>query len=100
MVRTARLVTDAVGHIVDVGPDGARLLNLSKRGLEGRLLPAFVIENRAELIAQLDLAARGHEVIRETRLQPRDQQPRQVRLVIRRLNESPLYLEWAIEILP
>jgi hypothetical protein len=94
----ARLVTDAVGHIVDGGPELAQLLNLSERGLRGRLLPTFVIKDRAELIRQLDQAASGSEVSVTTRLKPRDLQPRQVRIEIRRISERPLSLEWVIEV--
>ena len=94
----ARLVTDAVGHIVEGGPELARLLNLSERGLKGRLLPTFVIQDRADLIRQLDQAASGNEISVSTTLKPRDLQPRQVRIEIRRISERPLSLEWIIEV--
>lgn len=97
----AEIITDARGRIVDVGSRGAEILNLSPRGVRGRDLSLFVVRDRAALKRQLDVAARGHMVVLETILQPRERQQRRAVVRISRLegDDAEVALQWRIELL-
>jgi CheY-like chemotaxis protein len=69
------IVTDSVGVIEDLSPQGARLLNLSERGARGRSLTSFFAENRPTLMDGLRRAVEGVIVEQSASIQPRDRRP-------------------------
>jgi CheY-like chemotaxis protein len=78
----AWIITDAAGQILDLSPDGARLLNLSVRGARGRSLPAFITRNRPRLLNDLMRATEGTLVERVVTIQPRDRRARPVHVAM------------------
>ena len=74
------IVTDAAGQIVDLTESAAKLLNMSRRGVIGRSLPAFFMEDRPKLLAELQRASEGIIINREGTIQPRDRRPVRVHL--------------------
>src|SRR5688500_2424755 len=76
------IVTDAAGQIVDLTENAAKLLNMSRRGAMGRSLPAFFVEDRPKLLAELQRASEGIVINREGAIQPRDRRPVRVHLEV------------------
>ena len=76
----AWVITDAVGDILEVSVEAAKMLNLSARGLRGRNLPAFIVDNRPRLMSELVRATEGLIIDRMSTLQPRDRRPMRVHL--------------------
>jgi hypothetical protein len=96
--RHARIITDRYGRIVETCGSAASLLNVSARALWGRQLPLFVADRRPEIQAQLDVAARGHEVVLDTVLRPRDRKPMYVTIRLRPYgHDVPAEVEWTID---
>ena len=94
-----RIITDEFGRIVEASKDGAEVLNLSQRGVQGRDLPLFVVQDRPALRRQLEIAARGHIVVLETMFQPRERAPRRATVQISRVDgEQPIELQWRIDL--
>ena len=73
-------VTDALGDILEISAEAAKMLNLSARGLRGRNLPAFITDNRPRLLSELLRASEGLLIDRMSTLQPRDRRPMRVHL--------------------
>jgi PAS domain-containing protein len=95
----AWVITNAVGDILDISPDAARLLNLSQRGARGRNLATFFVEDRPRLLAELLRAADGSAIDRMGTLQPRDRKPVRVHLDVSALPRKPgdrISLRWVI----
>lgn len=73
---------------------------MSVRGLEGRQMYLFISHDRPHVLRQIEVAFRGHEVVIDTLLQPRDRHRQPARITIRNLQEeAPADLEWLIELL-
>jgi len=98
-VGDVSVITNAVGEILEISPDAARLLNLSQRGARGRNLATFFVEDRPKLLAELLRAADGEQIDRTASLQPRDRRPMRVRVDVSRLASKPgerISLRWVI----
>ncbi len=97
---TAWVITDGVGHILDLTDSAAKLLNMSRRGAIGRSLPTFFVEDRPKLIAELMRASEGVIINRDGLLQPRDRKPLRVHIDVGALHAAPgvgLQLRWDLE---
>ena len=92
------ILTDRAGTIVEACEVAPRVLNLSARGLIGRTLPLFFIEDRPTLYAQLAAAALGDPVERTTVIQPRERKPVAAVVELRRAAEGDDMVEWSIQI--
>ena len=93
----ALIVTNTSGQIEEINPAAAQLLNLTARGAVGRSLPAFIVDNRARLVGDLQRAADGLIIEMSTTMHPRDRRPRKVRLEIAPLDHaSNVRLRWLI----
>jgi DNA-binding response OmpR family regulator len=91
--------TDAIGDVLDLSDQAAKLLNLSARGARGRHLPAFFTDNRAQLISDLLRASDGLIIDRASTLQPRDRRPVRVHIDVSALPHVPgerLELHWVL----
>jgi hypothetical protein len=96
---SCRVLTDRDGRVVDACDSTTRLLNSSWRGLEGRVLPLFVAQDRSHVLSQMEVASRGHQVIIHTILRPKERQPRQAHITIQRVDAHRFAeLEWVIEL--
>jgi CheY-like chemotaxis protein len=85
----AWVVTTASGQIEEISAAAAKLLNLTARGALGRSLPAFIVDNRARLVGDLQRAADGLIIEMATTVHPRDRKPRKVRLEIAPTGQAP-----------
>jgi CheY-like chemotaxis protein len=85
----AWVVTDAVGEILDISTEAARMLNLSPRGLRGRSLCAFITDNRPRLMSELLRATEGLLIDRMSTIQPRDRRPVHVHLDVSVVPRDP-----------
>ena len=94
------ILTDRFGRVIEVCGASAEVLNLSAKGLEGRDLHLFVAADRPELLRRLEAAARGHEVVVEATLRPRDRKPRPAVLRINATDGEGMCakLRWRIEL--
>jgi CheY-like chemotaxis protein len=90
------VITNTDGQIEEIGAAAAKLLNLTARGALGRSLPAFIVDNRARLVSDLQRAADGLIIEMSTTVHPRDRRPRRVRLEIAPHGQSPTRLRWQI----
>ena len=73
--------TDPYGRVIDASPEGARLFNLTVRGLTGRNLSLFFISR--QLIADgLTVIRRGHREcpLLETEYRPMERRRRRLRV--------------------
>jgi DNA-binding response OmpR family regulator len=84
----AWVITSTNGQIEEISGAAAKLLNLSARGALGRSLPAFIVDNRARLVSDLQRAADGLIIEMTTTVHPRDRRPRKVRLEITPAGQS------------
>jgi len=98
-LEEAWVLTDAAGNILDLSQAASSLLNLSRRGARGRSLPAFFVENRPKLHADLLRAADGLVIERASVIQPRDRRPVPVRIDVSALPHEPgarVELRWVL----
>jgi len=98
--ETSWIVTDAAGQIIDLTESAAKLLNMSRRGAMGRSLPAFFVEDRPKLLAELLRASEGVIINREGTLQPRDRRSLRVHLDVSALPPATgvgTQLRWDLE---
>lgn len=94
------IITDAVGHILELSPEAASLLNLSPRGALRRNLTTFFVDDRPRLMAELLRAADGIIIERVASLHPRDRRRFKVRLDVSALPTAPadrIRLHWSID---
>jgi CheY-like chemotaxis protein len=95
------IVTDAAGQIVDLSDSAAKMLNMSRRGATGRSLPAFCVEDRTKLLAELQRASEGIIINREGTIQPRDRRPLRVHFDVSKLPSATrigaVRLHWDLE---
>jgi CheY-like chemotaxis protein len=84
----AWVITSTSGQIEEISGAAAKLLNLTARGALGRSLPAFIVDNRARLVSDLQRAADGLIIEMATTVHPRDRRPRKVRLEIAPTRQS------------
>ena len=96
LAEEAWVVTNVDGQIEQISAAAAKLLNLTARGALGRSLPAFIVDNRARLVGDLQRAADGLIIEMSTTVHPRDRRPRKVRLDIAPHGQSPPRLRWHI----
>jgi CheY-like chemotaxis protein len=82
------IVTDWLGHILDLSDDAAKLLNLSPRGARGRSLPTFFVDHRQGLIADVRRASEGLIIERVRMLRPRERRPVRVRVDVSELPKA------------
>ena len=73
--------TDPYGRVIDASPDGARLFNLTVRGLTGRNLSLFFI-SRQVIADGLLVLRRGHREcpLLETEYRPMERRRRRLRV--------------------
>ncbi len=91
----AWVITNTSGQIEEISGAAAKLLNLTARGALGRSLPAFIVDNRARLVSDLQRAADGLIIEMTTTVHPRDRRPRKVRLEIAPTRQSAnVRLRW------
>jgi DNA-binding response OmpR family regulator len=93
------IVTDWVGTIIDLSDKASELLNLSRRGARGRKLTTFFIENRCELIREVQRASDGRVVEKTNTLQPRDRRVVRVHIEVSSLPNLPgdrIQLQWVL----
>lgn len=98
--ETSWVITDAAGQIVDLTESAAKLLNMSRRGAVGRSLPAFFVEDRPKLLAELLRASEGVIINREGTLQPRDRRPVRVHVDVSAMPSATgigTQLRWDLE---
>ena len=69
------VLTDGQGAIRDASPLGARLLNVSRRGLDQRSLVMFFDQDRQAWKEALVLASQGESIVRTGPLRPRERRP-------------------------
>jgi CheY-like chemotaxis protein len=96
----AWIVTDRAGHIFDLTPPAAAMLNMSRRGAIGRNLPTFFVEDRPRLLAELMRAAEGVIINREGTIQPRDRRPVRVHIDVSAMPAAPgepVRVRWDLE---
>lgn len=94
------VVTDGVGHILDLSDSAAKLLNMSRRGAVGRSLPTFFVEDRPKLLSELMRATEGIIINRDGLLQPRDRRPLRVHFDVAAVQHAPgigVQLRWDLE---
>ena len=98
-VATCRVLTDKYGRIVGGCENTAPLLNTSLRALGGRPLHLFVAQDRPHVLAQMEVATRGHDVAIHTVVRPKERQPRPAHIRIHRVDAHRFAeLEWLIEL--
>jgi CheY-like chemotaxis protein len=93
-------LTDAAGQIAELTDSAAKLLNMSRRGALGRSLPAFFVEDRPRLLAELQRASEGVIINRDGTIQPRDRRPLRVHLDVSALPSATgigTTLRWDLE---
>ena len=93
-------ITDAAGEILDLSPEAARLLNLSRRGALHRNLTTFFVDDRPRLMNELLRAAEGIIIERTATLHPRDRRRFNVRLDVSAIPSEPgerVQLRWLID---
>ena len=73
--------TDPYGRVIDASPEGARLFNLTVRGLTGRNLSLFFI-SRQVIADGLQVLRRGHREcpLLETEYRPMERRRRRLRV--------------------
>jgi hypothetical protein len=99
MTNPPHVYTDGDGRILDISNAGAKILNVTPRGGQGRQLAYFIVHDRDQLVQQIEVASRGHAVVIETMFRPLERAPRGVIVRIRRVLENPaVELAWSFEI--
>src|SRR5262245_3770995 len=74
--------TDPYGRVTDASPEGARLFNLTVRGLTGRNLPLFFTTSRQLISDGLQVLRRGYRECPalETEYRPMERKSRRLRV--------------------
>jgi hypothetical protein len=96
-----RVITDPRGQIVEACDAAALVLNFSARALRGRPLLLFFPSNHTELMWQMEVASRGHDVELDAMLHPRDRRPKRALVQITAFIDRGLTeLLWLIDLAP
>ena len=100
-VSNPDVVTDLCGRIRDVSSQGARLLNVTPRGLFQRNLVTFFDAGREIWQDAVRRASAGESVELTGRLRPKERRPVSVSVrIISRTGAAGISLEWSIAPLP
>jgi hypothetical protein len=96
-----RVITDPRGQIVEACDAAALALNFSARALTSRPLLRFFPSNHTELMWQIEVASRGHDVELDAMLHPRDRRPkRALARITAFIDRGLIELLWSIDLTP